>query len=198
MQDLTPAFCDSAVPVLLAAVVLVAVLLASIALLPLTLVQRYRVGTSRRLARSWLATVNIVGLAVSTMLLLSGAAVTNVWVPGAFAYTLAGLAAGSVLGLVGLATTRWEAAGASLHYTPNRWLVLAITLAVTLRIAYGFWRSWTSWRSGLTGGPWLVESGAAGALAAGALVLGYYLAYWIGVRRRARQISTPRRTAGYS
>ena len=186
-------------PLIFAAVVLVAVVLASIALLPLTLVQRYRVGTSRRLARSWLATLNIVGLAVSTVLLLTGAAVTTIWVPGAFAYTLAGLALGGVLGLVGLATTRWEPAGASLHYTPNRWLVLAITLTVTLRIAYGFWRSWESWRSGLTGGPWLVESGAAGALAAGALVLGYYLAYWIGVRRRARRTTsmTPR-TGSYS
>jgi hypothetical protein len=187
------------VPLILAAVVLVAVLLASVALLPLTLVQRYRVGTSRRLARSWIATVNIVGLAVSAVLFLVGAAVTTIWVPDAFTYSLAGLAAGCVLGLAGLGLTRWEAAGGALHYTPNRWLVLAITLTVTGRILYGFWRSWESWRSGLTGGTWLVESGAAGALAAGALVLGYYLCYWAGVRHRARRAAAgARRFRPYS
>ena len=181
-------------PLIFAAVVLVAVVLASIALLPLTLLQRYRVGTSRRLARRWVATLNLAALALSTVLFLIGAAVTTVWVPDALVYSLAGLAIGGVLGLLGLAITRWDAAPGSLHYTPNRWLVLAITLMVTVRVAYGFWRSWESWRSGLSGGPWLVESGAAGALAAGAVVLGYYLTYWIGVRRRATKVVTgPRR-----
>lgn len=71
-----------------------------------------------------------------------------------------------------------------MHYTPNRWLVLAITVTVTGRILYGFWRSYQAWQSGLSGSSWFVAAGVAGSLAAGALVLGYYLVYWSGVRRR--------------
>jgi hypothetical protein len=169
------------------------VVLASIALFPLVLVQRYRAGTSRQLARGWLATINLAGLALSVVLFLAGAALTSLWVPDALRYTLAGLAGGCVLGLVGLALTRWEPATRSLHYTPNRWLVLAITLVVTARVLYGFWRGWQSWRSAVDGGSWIVESGAAGALAAGAVVLGYYLTYWAGVRRK---LTRHRRTIG--
>lgn len=160
------------------------VVLVLIALLPLAIVQRYRAGTSRQPARGWLVTINLVGLALSVTLFLAGAAMTSIWVPNALRYTVGGLACGCVLGVIGLALTRWEAASRSLHYTPNRWLVLAITLVVTARVFYGFWRGWQSWRSGIDGGSWLVASGAAGALAAGAVVLGYYLTYWIGVRRK--------------
>jgi hypothetical protein len=169
------------------------VVLASIALFPLALMLRYRAGTSRQLVRGWLATINLVGFAISVILFLAGAAMTSIWVPYALRYTVAGLACGCVLGVIGLALTRWEPASRSLHYTPNRWLVLAITLVVTARVLYGFWRGWHLWRSAIDGGSWLVASGAAGALAAGAVVLGYYLTYWIGVRRR---LSRHRRMAG--
>ena len=81
---------------------------------------------------------------------------------------------------------RWEAGGASLHYTPNRWLVLGISLVVTARLAFGFWRSWQAWHATSDYGSWAAESGVAGSLAAGAVVLGYYLTYWLGVRRRVR------------
>ena len=165
-------------------VIVLLVVLGFIALLPLALVQRYRAGTSRQLARGWLATVNVVGLAMSIVFFLTGAAMTSIWVPYALRYTLAGLAFGGMLGVIGLALTRWEPGSRSLHFTPNRWLVLAITLLVTARVLYGFWRAWQSWRSAIDGGSWVIASGAAGALAAGALVLGYYLTYWIGVRRR--------------
>jgi len=165
-------------------VIVLLVVLGFIALLPLALVQRYRAGTSRQLARGWLATVNVVGLAISIVFFLTGAAMTSIWVPYALRYTVAGLAFGGMLGVIGLALTRWERGSRSLHFTPNRWLVLAITLVVTARVLYGFWRAWQSWRSAIDGGSWVIASGAAGALAAGALVLGYYLTYWIGVRRR--------------
>ncbi len=160
------------------------VVLTFIALLPLALIQRYRMGTSRQLARGWLAGINVAGIAVSIMFFLTGAALTSIWVPYALRYTAAGLAFGCVLGVIGLALTRWEPGPRALHYTPNRWLVLAITLVVTARVLYGFWRGWQSWRSAVDGGSWLVASGAAGALAAGALVLGYYFIYWTGVRRK--------------
>ncbi len=171
-------------PLLLVAVLFV---LAMVALIPLSLVQRYRMGTSRRRARGWLATLNSVGFAFSAAVLLSGAAFTSIWVPDAFTHTAAGLAGGCALGLLGLLLTRWETEPGSLFYRPNRWLVLGLTLIVTARLAYGFWRGWHTWRLGVDGTSWFAASGAAGSMAAGAVVLGYYLAYWIGVRRRARR-----------
>ena len=166
----------------------VLVILAAIVLVPVSLVQRYRVGTARRQARGWFVTLNFVGVLLSVVIFLTGAAVTNVWVPDAFTYTLAGLGGGCALGLIGLLLTRWEVTPRSLYYTPNRWLVLAITLVVTARIAYGFWRTWQAWRAAAGDTSWIAASGVAGSLAAGAVVLGYYLAYWFGVRRRLNRL----------
>jgi hypothetical protein len=159
-------------------------LLAAIALIPVSLIQRYRIGTARRAARGWVATLNVIALVCSTAMLLTMSVVMTVWVPDAFIYTLAGFAMGIALGGVGLWASRWEAAPGSLHYTPNRWLVLAITVIVSSRLLYGFWRSWHAWRFTPEDTSWLAEAGAAGSLGAGAVVLGYYLTYWWGVRRR--------------
>jgi hypothetical protein len=174
------------VPLVAIAAALLA-LLALIALMPVSLVQRYRVGTARRLARGWVATLNLIALSISTAIFLAGAAVTAIWVPGAFMYAVAGLAAGAALGIAGLALSRWEATPSALHYTPNRWLVLAITLTVTARIGYGVWRAWHAWQAGGPDASWLAAAGVAGSLAAGAVVLGYYLLYWAGVRRRVQK-----------
>jgi type VI protein secretion system component VasK len=109
-------------------------------------------------------------------------------VPDAFRYAASGVAAGCALGIVGLWLTRWELSARALHYTPNRWLVLAVTLVVTARLLYGFWRSWQAWRLAAGDTSWVAASGVAGSLAAGAVVLGYYLAYWVGVRRRLNRL----------
>jgi uncharacterized membrane protein YbhN (UPF0104 family) len=106
------------------------------------------------------------------------------WIPAAFGYALVGLAGGCLLGLLGLWLSRWEETPRSLHYTPSRALVLAITLVVMARLIYGSWRSWHAWHLTPGDASWLAASGAAGSLAAGALVLGYYLTYWAGVWRR--------------
>ena len=167
------------------------VLLAAVVLMPLTFVQRYRVGTSRRIARGWLATLNAVGFVVSAAVLLVSAAFANIWLPHAFLYTLGGArrsAASSAASA--LAISRWEVTPASLHYTPNRWLVLSLTLVVSSRLVYGVWRSWHAWHTRVDDTSWIVASGAAGSLPPGAVVLGYYLAYWIGCVRR-RESSRP-------
>jgi hypothetical protein len=171
-------------PVLLA---LLALALAVAALVPLSLVLRYRAGTARRRARAWLAAVNAAGIACSCVLFLAAAAITTWWVPRAFAHALLGLAGGCLLGLVGLWLSRWEETPAALHYTPNRWLVLGLMLLVTSRLAYSVWRGWRAWRAMIGDASTLAAFGVAGSLAAGALVLGYYLAYWTGVWRRARR-----------
>jgi hypothetical protein len=173
-------------PLLLLALALIA-LLAFIALtLPLSIIGRYRAGTARRRARPWLAGVNVFSIGLSALLFLVTAAISSVWVPGAFTYSAGGLAGGLVLGIVGLRLTRWEATPQSLHYIPNRWLVLAITVGVSLRLAFGFWRVWERWHASPAGYSWLAESGIAGSMATGAVVLGYYLTFWVGIWMRAR------------
>ena len=155
-----------------------------IALMPLILIQRYRVGAARRMARPWIATFNVALMALSAICFLAGAALTAVWVPNAFTGAAAGVALGAGLGLVGLVLTRWEPAAATLHYTPNRWLVLMVTFVVSARVLYGLWRSWSVAQAGVDGTEMMLAFGIPESLAAGGTVIGYYTAYAFGVRRR--------------
>ena len=168
----------------LALALLLLIPLAVIALMPLILLQRYRAGSARRLARPWIATLNVVAMIFSASFFLFMSAVTNAWVPNAFTSALTGMAIGCMLGIIGLWISRWEPTARSLHYTPNRWLVLVITLVVTARVLYGFWRGWTTLGAAADDTSFLTAFGIAGSLGAGAIVLGYYLAYGIGLRRR--------------
>ena len=158
-----------------------------VVLIPFSLFQRYRVGTARRPARGWVATLNLLALALSIACFLAGAAVTSLWVPDALPYSSAGVAGGGALGLIGLALSRWESTPGGLFYTPNRWLVLGVTLVVSVRILYGFWRVWETWRLNPGETSWVVAAGVSGSLAAGGIVLGYYFTYWVGVRLRVRR-----------
>ena len=171
------------IPILIALLFVIALVLA----MPLLLVLRYRAGTARRLGRKWISTVNLVSLIVSAGLFLWVAAMTAFWVPQAFLYSLAGFMLGGVLGLLGLALTRWDRTPGATHYTPNRWLVLVITLAVTTRLLYGLWRIWHAWRASGANESWIAAAGVAGSMAVGAVVLGYYLIYSAGIRWRLRR-----------
>jgi hypothetical protein len=167
--------------------VIVGVLLAVlglVALVPLSIVQRYRMSTGRRRARGWLAAVNAVGFALSIACFLAGAAFTAHWVPDALRYSLAGLAVGCTLGLVALLLVRWEAAPDGLHYTPNRWLAVGVTAVVVARLLYGWLRAYHAWSAGAGNAWWLTAAGAAGSFAAGGVVLGYQFTFWTGMRRR--------------
>ena len=169
-------------PIIAVALLFVVLVLVGIALLPVSLVMRYRVGTARRPARGWFIGLNLIAILISTGIFLLGAVVTTAWVPDTFAYTLIGFAVGCLLGVLGLVLTRWESDLRSLYFTPNRRLVLLITLLMTVRVVYGFWRSWHAWSAGLRA--WGAAFGVASSMGAGAIVLGYYLTYWLGVRRR--------------
>jgi hypothetical protein len=168
------------------------VLLGVTVLIPISIIQRFRMGTARRPARRWVATLNLFGVIASVVLLLVAALITSRWAPEAFRYTLVGLTVGSVLGGLGIVLTRWEYRDAQLQYTPNRWLVLMVTMAVALRMAYGFYRGWEAWRTSLESMTWVAASGVAGSMAAGAAVLGYYLVFWAGIRRRIRRAASRR------
>lgn len=171
------------IPIL--AVLLLAVFF--VAATPFLLIIRFRLGVMRRPARRWIATINVFSLLASAALFLWVAALTNSWVPDAFRYSLIGLIAGVLLGMLGLGLTRWEPTDRALYYTPNRWLVLLITIAVTTRLLFGLWRIWHAWRTTGHDGSWLASAGISGSMAVGALVLGYYLAYFSGVRWQIRK-----------
>ncbi len=155
--------------------------------MPFALVQRYRLGKARRPARRWLARINLALLCLSLGLFVWSAALTNFWIPNAFHHALIGILTGSVLGLVGLAATRWETTGTTVHYTPNRWLVLLLTVAVALRLLYSFWRLWDKWHTAGPDGSWLAAAGIADSLAVGGAVLGYYFSYAVGLLLRLRR-----------
>lgn len=170
-------------PLLIAVAALMLMFIFLVLSIPLSIVQRYRHGTKRRRARGWIVSLNLYGVMISCTMFLTSAAIINLKVPDAFVYSLTGMAIGGMLGMVGLAAARWERAGDELHYTPSRILILSISLVVIARIAYGFYRAWHLW--GETGDEsWLVAAGFANSLAFGAVVLGYYLAFWAGVRGR--------------
>ena len=158
-----------------------------IALTPVILIQRYRAGTSRRAARRWMVMLAVVSTGLSAVFLLLSSAFTNIWVGDAVGDTALGLAAGCVLGLVGLVVTKWEATPRSLHYTPNRWMVLVITLLIAGRVLFGFYRAGMAAGSGMTGGEVVTAFGVAESLGAAGLVIGYYLAYNTGVIWRMRR-----------
>lgn len=159
-----------------------------LALTPLLLIQRYRVGTTRRLARPGMATFTLVMMCVSAIFFLLGSAATTLWVEHAFRGALAGVAVGTLLGVVGLAFTKWESTPHTLHYTPNRWLVLFVTSIVSARLFYGLYRSWLVAQSGVGGTSVVAAFGIPESLGAGGIVIGYYLAYGVGVRRRVKKV----------
>jgi hypothetical protein len=163
-------------------------LLGLIFAMPLLLVLRYRAGTMRRRGRKWAATLNVVSFILSATLFLWVAAMTTLWVPHTFKYSLAGLAGGCLLGLLGLALTRWEPTHQGFYFTPNRWLVLLLTIAITARLLYGLWRVWHAWREAGANDSWIAAAGIAGSMAVGAIVIGYYLTYSAGVRWRLRRL----------
>jgi hypothetical protein len=157
------------------------------ALMPVVLIQRYRVGIRRRSPRPWVARLNVYLLTLSAASFLVTAAAAGYWVPDAFLSAAGGMAVGAALGAIGLWLSRWQRTPASLHYTPNRWLVLAITVVVAARILYGFIRGFMVFEGARDSASIASSFGIAGSMAVGALVIGYYLAYAIGVRRRIRR-----------
>lgn len=156
-----------------------------VVLLPVSLRARYRAGRTRRPARPWLVGANAWLAAASVPLFLASSWFAGHWIEAALPGACIGLLAGAALGVIGLWLTRFDKDDAGLHYTPNRWMSLALTLVVAARIAAGIW--WT-WR-----GPGAGDALRGGSLVGvGGLLLGYALAYtWTLRARIARQLRSP-------
>jgi hypothetical protein len=151
-------------------------------LVPLSVVQRYRVGSRRQRARSWVASLQVAGFTLSAGLLVVGAAISSLWIPSALLAASGGLIGGVVVGAIGAAVSRWEHHDGVISFTPNRWLALSLAAVVAVRLAYGAWRVWAAWSTGAPAA-W-TGAGIAGSMAAGALLVGYGLGFWVGVRWR--------------
>jgi MFS family permease len=170
----------SAVPIILVAL-LFFVLLAFGGVVLLSLALRYRAGTARRQGRRWIASVNLWMTSLSAVLFLSFTLLISFWLGTAFRFALIGMGCGGILGLLGLAMTRWESQEEELFYTPSRWLALLVTLAIAARFLYGWWHATHSGSS--VPQHWLMTaSGTELSLAVAAGLIGYYLVYSIGVR----------------
>ncbi|HEY5971771.1 MAG TPA: DUF1453 domain-containing protein [Pseudoxanthomonas sp.] len=170
-------------PLLIVPLLILVVLALWLLLLPLSLWQRYRYGKTRRKAWPWAVRLNAWMLLVSLLVFLASMALTNMWWPGALLYAAVGLGIGLVVGMAGLWLSRFENTPQGLFYTPNPWLVLALTLLVAARIAMGFVELWRYWQGheALAMVPVLDH---ASLFSVAGLLLGYYLAYTWGLRRR--------------
>ena len=171
-------------PIILFAL-LVFVLLALAGVVLLSLALRYRAGTARRQSRRWVASLNVWMTSLSAVFFLSFTFLISFWLGTAFRFALIGMCFGAILGLLGLAMTRWESQPEGLVYTPSRWLAVLVTLAIAARFVYGWWRATHSGGSGSDDQHWLLTaSGTQLSLAVAAGLIGYYLVYSIGVRLR--------------
>lgn len=171
-------------PLLLLPLAVVALLVLWLLFLPFGLMLRYKRGRARQRALGWIVSANAWLLLASGVAFLIGAWGSSKWVPQALPWASSGLTAGSLLGLVGVWRTRVEITPAGFHYTPDRWLVLILTMVVALRIGLGMWQGLGHLRGSVDAGHWLANAGSL--FAVGGLLLGYYLVYAWGLRRRWR------------
>jgi hypothetical protein len=164
------------------------VLLAFAGVVLLSLALRYRAGTARRQARRWIASVNVWLTSFSALFFLSFTLLLSLWIGSAFRFAVIGMICGGILGLLGLVLTRWENRSEGLFYTPSRWLALTITLVITARFVYGWWRA-THYGSSAPADQHrlLTASGTQLSLAVAAGLIAYYLVYSIGVRLRVKR-----------
>ena len=164
------------------------VLLALAGVILLSLALRYRAGTARRQARGWVASLNVWTTSFSVVFFLSFTLLLSFWVGSAFRFALLGMAIGGILGLLGLALTRWESRPEGLFYTPSRWLALIIVFAIAARLVYGWWRATHPASSSPAHHHWFnTASGTQLSLSVAAGLIAYYLVYSIGVRLKIRR-----------
>ena len=172
----------SAVPIILFAL-LFFVLLAVAGVVLLSIALRYRAGTARRQGRRWITNLNVWMTSLSAVFFLSFTFLISFWLGTAFRFALIGMCFGAILGLLGLAMTRWESQPEGLFYTPSRWLAVLVTLAIAARLVYGWWHATHSGSSAAREQHWLITaSGTELSLAVAAGLIAYYLVYSIGVR----------------
>lgn len=172
-------------PLVLLPLLLLMLIAALVIVVPLSLHMRYRQGRARRRALRWLLRINAWGMLSSVPVFLAMAWLGSRWSQDAVRDAVVGLMVGTALGVLGLLLTRFERVDGRLHYTPNRWLVLALTWLVALRIVIGAWIAWQR-ATGDAGADtaWVQVMDAGGLWGVGGVLLGYATAYAWGLHRR--------------
>ena len=152
-------------------------------LLPVSLWARYASGRARRRAQGWVVRGNSWLLAMSLPLFLLSAWAATYWMDDALRDACWGLLIGIGVGFAGVWLTRFERDEKGWVYTPNRWLVLALTTIVAARVFAGLWMAFRHVSGDVSGAfaRWL-DAGAWTGIAG--LFLGYALAYTWGLRAR--------------
>jgi hypothetical protein len=137
--------------------------------------------------------MNFWATCLSAFLFLFFTFLSSFWLGQTLRFAIGGMAIGGLLGLLGLALTRWEVAPEGIFYTPSRALALLVTLAIAGRIAYGWWHGFHPWPAANQN--WLTSvSGTQLSFAVAGGLIGYYLIYAIGVRARVLRHEQRRRT----
>ena len=155
-----------------------------VVLLPLSIFQRYRFGKARRRVQPWFVRANAWLLAASAVVFLVFAWVAGQWFEGALLDAVLGLAVGGLVGALGLVLDRFEWTSQGIFRTPNRWLVLGLSLLVAGRIAMGLWLVWSDGPdAGMSA--WVTRGGLLGI---GGVLLGYATATAWGLRHRISRV----------
>lgn len=183
-------------PLLLAPFVLLLLLALLLLAWPLGLWLRLRNGRARRRAHPLAVTLNAVALAASALLFVAGALVAGLWIDHAAWNAAAGLLAGLALGVAGLRLARFEVGAGALYYTGNAWPASVLVLLVAARVALAAWQAWhRAAEGGPAAVPWPWLATPASLWGFGGLLLGYPLAFVLGVRRRLRKLGMLRTRA---
>lgn len=157
-------------------------------LLPISLIQRYRLGRKRRRVVAWANSAHAWLVLISVAAFFSSAWMATRWLPHALSMAGAGFAVGILLGIINLAISRNEVETGNFYVTPNAWLVLGMTLLVAARILLGLWQLH---EHGFRLHPmqrqevWFLRPDSLFAL--GGLLLGHYFAWCWGLRSLLRR-----------
>jgi hypothetical protein len=149
-------------------------------LLPVAIVQRYRMGRARRRVQPFFVRANAWLTALSAVLFVLGAWLLQGWVIDAVRDAVAGIAIGVALGWIGLRFDRFEWTDRGLFRTPHRGFLLLLTGVLAARVLVGLLLAWQALPGDGWGG-WLDRGGLLGV--AGVL-LGHALATTWGLRAR--------------
>lgn len=104
---------------------------------------------------------------------------------------VAGAAAGAALGYFGLRHTKFETTPQGQFYTPHLYIGLAVTLLFLGRLAYRFIFLYPGMQAAakMNESPFAAYQKSPLTLAIFGVVIGYYVAYYVGVIREARRLA---------
>ena len=175
-------------PLLLIPLAMLALVVAWLVLLPVSLWARYSSGRARRRAQGWFLRGNAWLLAMSLPIFVLCAWAATYWMDDALRDAGWGLLIGACFGVIGVWLTHFERDAKGVVYTPNRWVVLALTSIVAARVLAGLWMAWRHLSGDASGAfeEWL-DAGAWTGIAG--VFLGYALAYTWGVRARLSRVA---------